>query len=257
MNTDTPRTPKKTGSLLHAWIFIRSVVFQIVLYKSVLLILFLGWPFIYLSRKFPFYLFTSLTRFAVMLMRMMVGIRCNFENVEALAELQRQRGGFLIACKHQSGFETVIFSLFLRHFNIVYKKELGLVPMVGHYLRRMHFIPVRRGGGKQAIVELLAAAEESMREGRPLLIFPEGSRAPFGTRGRYHMGVALLYSKLGVPVVPVAHNAGAFWPKRTWIKHPGTITLRVLPPIEPGLSASEAIAAIEESIEAACAEIGR
>lgn len=238
-------------------ILIRSIIFQILLYGFIGVALLLFWPVIWISRPFLFRFFTTCTRFGVFLMRWIVNIRCQFENPEIFDEMRQKYGNFLIASKHQSGFETVVFSLLLPDFNIVYKKELQRVPLLGSYMKHMQFIPVDRGGGKRAIRSLLEESQKPENAARPLLIFPEGSRARVGERGRYHSGVALLYQHLNIPIVPVAHNAGAMWPKHSFMKYPGTITIRILPPILPGLETSEVLKILEDRIETACAEINK
>jgi 1-acyl-sn-glycerol-3-phosphate acyltransferase len=130
------------------------------------------------------------------------------------------------------------------------------VPLIGSYMKRMNFIFIDRKAGRAAMDILLQKGQESINENRPILIFPEGSRTEFGRRGKYHMGVACLYEKLSVPVIPVALNVGAVWRKKSWVRFPGTITIRILPPILPGLDKTEVLHKIEEAIENNCAELG-
>ncbi|MDR0632860.1 MAG: 1-acyl-sn-glycerol-3-phosphate acyltransferase [Holosporales bacterium] len=234
----------------------RSVVFQVLLYLWIIFVLTLLFPAVFFEKRFLFKIFRFLTRSALFLMKYILRITCRFENISLFEEVFKQHGPFIIACKHQSGFETVIFSLFFENFNIVAKEEMKKVPLIGNYMKSMDFIFIERKAGRKAVEILLEKGKESMQNNRPLLIFPEGSRAEFGTRGKYHVGVALLYEKLNVPVIPVALNVGAVWPKKSMIKFPGTVTIRVLPPILPGLDKLSALQCIEESIENACAEIG-
>ncbi|MDR3285774.1 MAG: 1-acyl-sn-glycerol-3-phosphate acyltransferase [Holosporales bacterium] len=211
---------------------------------------------IFISRKFLWKIFRFLTKNAVFLMKYILKIKLKFENFEIFNQVRDTVGPFIIACKHQSGVETVVFSLFFKNFNILAKEEMKKVPLIGSYMKHLGFIFIDRKSGRKAVETLLEKGEESMREGRSLLIFPEGSRATFGTRGKYHAGVALLYEKLKVPIIPVALNAGAIWQKKSIVKFPGIITIRVLPPIFPGLRAKEALQKIEDDIEQACEELG-
>jgi 1-acyl-sn-glycerol-3-phosphate acyltransferase len=99
---------------------------------------------------------------------------------------------------------------------------------------------------------MLGSAEQAIEEGRAIVIFPEGTRTAPGERGRYQPGTAALYHRLGVPVVPVALDSGLFWGRRQFVKRPGTITIRFLPPIAPGLERRDFMATLEGRIEAEC-----
>ena len=144
-------------------------------------------------------------------------------------------GPIIVAAKHQSAWDTAVFFLLLDNPAYVLKGELLAVPIVGWYLRRSGMVPVDRRGGGRALKRLIAAARQRTDDGRPLVIFPEGTRTAPGERRRHHPGVAALYRELGLPVVPVALNSGLFWGRRRFVKHAGTITLEFLPPIAPGL----------------------
>jgi 1-acyl-sn-glycerol-3-phosphate acyltransferase len=235
---------------------IRSFVFQTLLYTWIGTVLFVLYPSIFFSRKFLWKIFRFLTSNAMFLMRVILKIKCKFEGLEILDAMKKSEQPFIIACKHQSGVETVIFSLFMENFTILAKEEMRNIPLLGAYMKHLGFIFINRRGGRQAIECLLKNGAESVRNGRPLLIFPEGSRTKFGHRGKYHFGVALLYEQLQIPVVPVALNAGAVWQSKSVVKFPGEITVRVLPVIQPGLGARDVMHKIENEIEMACAEMG-
>ena len=112
-------------------------------------------------------------------------------------------------------------------------------------------IPLSRSKGKGAkdLKKLLHKAHDAVEQGRQILIFPEGTRSKPGQKGHYQSGVASLYIHLKIPVVPVAHNAGLYWPRRGFIKYPGTITLEFLDPIHPGLSRQDFMRRLEHEIE--------
>ncbi|OJW54005.1 MAG: hypothetical protein BGO67_08040 [Alphaproteobacteria bacterium 41-28] len=157
----------------------------------------------------------------------------------------------IFAIKHQSAWETMIFPYFLSDFSIVLKQELLWIPFFGWYLKKVGIIPLSRSKrkGAQDLKNLLKNAEQSAARGQPILIFPEGTRSKPGQKGTYHSGVASLYLHLKIPVVPIAHNAGLFWPRRGFLKYPGRITLEILDPIEPGLSRQEFMGILENKIE--------
>ncbi|MBS0538627.1 MAG: 1-acyl-sn-glycerol-3-phosphate acyltransferase, partial [Proteobacteria bacterium] len=116
-------------------------------------------------------------------------------------------GPVIIACKHQSSWETLAFTKLFPDSAIVLKRELLFIPIVGWAMARAGNIAVARGDGAPALRGLVRQARETVAEGRSILIFPEGTRVPVGADRPYHFGVAALYRQLGVPVVPVALNS--------------------------------------------------
>ena len=110
-------------------------------------------------------------------------------------------------------------------------------------------IPIDRGAGRGAVDTMLSASLAAKAEGRPIVIFPQGTRVPAGEQRRYKPGVVALYKDLNLPIVPLALNSGVFWPKKGW-KHGGTVTFSFLPPIEPGLEPDKALAVLEKALEA-------
>jgi len=138
---------------------------------------------------------------------------------------------------------------------VVIKRELLFVPLYGWYVRRAGAIAVDRRGGAGALKRMLADAQEAAKEGRRIAIFPEGTRTAIGARPPYHPGVAALYGKLGLPLVPVAVNSGLYWGRRSFVKRPGRIVLSFLDPIPPGLPRHEVMAELETRIETATAAL--
>lgn len=164
-------------------------------------------------------------------------------------------GPVIIACKHQSTWETMAFTLLFADIAIVLKRELLFIPIVGWAMARAGNIAVARGDGAQALRGLVRQAKAAIAEGRSILIFPEGTRVAVGDERPYQVGTAALYRQLGVPVVPVALNSGLFWGRRKWVKRPGVITVEVLPPIAPGLGREAFMATLRERIEGATARL--
>jgi 1-acyl-sn-glycerol-3-phosphate acyltransferase len=158
-------------------------------------------------------------------------------------------GAFIVAAKHQSTFETMKLHLILNDPAIVLKKELLRIPIWGAYLRQTGMIPIDRGAGRRAVGEMLTASEQAKADGRPIVIFPQGTRVPAGTTKSYKTGVIALYLQLGLPIVPLALNSGLFWPKQG-MKHGGTVTFSFLPPIEPGMEADDALSLLQQQLEA-------
>ncbi len=160
-------------------------------------------------------------------------------------------GPCMIAAKHQSAWDTMIFSQLLEQPSFVLKQELTRIPLFGWVLKRAEMVPVNRAGGTKALKDMVAVARRRLQAGQSIVIFPEGTRTSPGQRRRYHPGVAALYRELGVPVVPVALNSGLFWGRHSFLKRPGRIRMELLPPIPPGSTRRAFMSRLEQTIESA------
>ena len=160
-------------------------------------------------------------------------------------------GGVVFACKHQSAWETMAFHILFRDTAYVIKKELFAVPLFGWYARKVQSIPVDRTGGAAALRRLIRDARTQIAAGRPLVIFPEGSRMAPGARGAYHPGVFALYKKARATVVPVALNSGLFWGRRQFVKCPGVMVIDFLEAMPEGLDRHQFLAELESRVESA------
>jgi 1-acyl-sn-glycerol-3-phosphate acyltransferase len=156
---------------------------------------------------------------------------------------------FVVAAKHQSTYETMKLHLILNDPAIVMKKELLRVPIWGAYTKKTGMIPIDRGAGKFALGEMVVAAKKAQADGRPIVIFPQGTRVPPGEMRPYKSGVIGLYKELGLEIVPLAVNSGLFWPKEG-MKRGGTVTFSFIPAIAPGLEPERALAILSERLEA-------
>jgi 1-acyl-sn-glycerol-3-phosphate acyltransferase len=159
--------------------------------------------------------------------------------------------GCIIAMKHQSAWDTLILPVALGDPAIVLKRELLLVPFFGWYAARAGSIAIDRKAGAGALRRMLARARPAAAAGRPIVIFPEGTRVAPGERRPYQPGVAALYQALGLPLVPAAVNSGLFWGRRSFVKYPGRIVLEFLDPIPPGWPRPRLMAELERRIETA------
>ncbi len=133
--------------------------------------------------------------------------------------------------------------------------QLAWLPIYGWYAVRAGGIPVDRGAGASALKRMLMRAKRAAASGRPIAIFPEGTRTAVGARLPYHPGVAALYTQLDLPLVPVAVNSGVFWSRRSFLKYPGRIVLEFLPAIPPGQQRRKVMSELETRIEAATARL--
>ena len=170
--------------------------------------------------------------------------------VKSQVEGRLPTGAVLVAAKHQSMFETIDFLLLLDRPAVVLKRELADMPGWGRIAREYGVIPVDREGGAAALRRMLKAAQAAVAAGRPILIFPEGTRVPVGERPELQPGFAGLYKSLGIPVVPVALDSGRLWPRHSFAKKPGVVTIQVGDAIPPGLPRKEMEARVHAAINA-------
>ena len=163
------------------------------------------------------------------------------------------KGPVLVASKHMSMWDTLALYMALDAPAAVLKRELLRIPFYGWFLWKSTAIAVDRAGGASSLRKMSNAAKAVLAEGRPILIFPEGTRKKPGAAPDYKPGVAGLYALLDVACVPVALNSGVYW--TGFLKRPGTITLQFLEPIQPGLKRDAFMTLLEQRIEAATAAL--
>lgn len=223
---------------------LRASLFNLVFYILTPLVGLLALPAFIGPRSWVCAVRDTWCRSVLWLLRVTVGLRWRIEGTEHMPA-----GPALIACKHQSAWETIALQLFCRDPAIVLKQELLKLPVVGWYFRRVGMVPIDRSAGAGALKLMVRAAEDRVAEGRPVVIFPQGTRVAPGTEQAYHPGVFALYKALGLPVVPVALNSGQFWARESFMKYPGVVDVRVLEPIPAGLDRKSFMARLEAVIE--------
>jgi len=179
--------------------------------------------------------------------RIFAGIKFEVRGRENIPE-----GGAIIAAKHQSAWETIVFYSILDSPVYVLKKGLEYIPIFGWYFKRIRTIAVDRSAGASALKHLIHESKDRVARGRQIIIFPEGTRVPYREKAVYQSGIMAIYKSTGLPVTPVALNSGKCWPKNSFKKMSGTIVMEFLPAISPGLKKSEFMTVLEEKIEAAC-----
>jgi 1-acyl-sn-glycerol-3-phosphate acyltransferase len=227
-------------------IFIRSLAFNIGFYLSLILHMIVALPAFFLPRQALFELAKSWARSMNWMLRVICNVRVEYRGIENIPE-----GPLLIAAKHQSAWETVGLLPLFRQPMYILKRELTWIPLFGLFLLKAQMIPVDRKAGMRALKHMTGLARERVRGDRQLIIFPEGTRRPVGAEPDYKSGVAQVYVACGVQCLPVALNSGLFWPRRTFLRYPGTIVVEFLPLIPPGLSRKEFQARVSEAIETA------
>jgi 1-acyl-sn-glycerol-3-phosphate acyltransferase len=165
--------------------------------------------------------------------------------VSGLENIPQQ--AFIVMSKHSSTWETIAIQRFFRPMIWVVKRELTWIPFFGWALKSMDAIALNRGTGRKAINHLVSESRRHMDSGRILMLFPEGTRVPPGQKKPFKIGGAIVSQQTGYAVLPIAHNAGEYWPRHSWIKWPGRIRMVIGEPIEPGDKTPERI--IEEVSE--------
>jgi 1-acyl-sn-glycerol-3-phosphate acyltransferase len=134
--------------------------------------------------------------------------------------------------KHSSAWETIAQASIFPPQSWVLKRELMWIPLVGWAMRRLKPIAINRKAGAAAVAQVVEQGTQRLAEGLWILIFPEGTRVPVGEKRKYGVSGALLAARTGCKIVPVAHNAGCFWPRRGWVKKPGVIQVAIGPPVD-------------------------
>jgi 1-acyl-sn-glycerol-3-phosphate acyltransferase len=164
-------------------------------------------------------------------------------------------GAYLCAGKHQSSWETFALIPLLRDPAVVLKRELTFIPLFGWFALKFRMIALDRGAGSKSLKGLIAQAKAAAALGREIVIFPEGTRRAPGAAPDYKPGAAALYGALDLPCVPFALNSGHFWPRRQFLRWPGTIVVEFLPVIGPGLARRDFQRVLEEVVETTTARL--
>ncbi|MGD9738525.1 MAG: lysophospholipid acyltransferase family protein [Bauldia sp.] len=227
---------------------IRSLLFNAAFYVAMAVTFIVVTPvYFFLPQPRNMAVVSWLARVELWLLRVIAGTKVEFRGLENLPD-----GPFILASKHQSIWETFAFLKPIPNPGVVIKRQLLYVPIWGWWAWKAEMIYVTRGGGTAALREITEGGERVLKQGRPLIIFPEGTRRAPGAPPDYRQGIALLYAKLGVPVVPVALNSGLYWPRRRFLRFPGTIIVEMMPPIPPKLSPRAFLNELTATIESGC-----
>ncbi len=226
-------------------LLIRSLIFlllQIIITPIFAMFALMSFP---LGRLTRYRIISQWAKMMLPILRVVCGIRHEVKGIENLPKYP-----CIVLCKHQSAWETLALQKIFPPQVWVLKRELLFIPFFGWTLALTSPIAIKRSDGRGAIKQLLEQGKQRLAQGFCVVIFPEGTRIPFGQRGKYKIGGAMLAASSGVPVIPVAHNAGRLWGRNAFSKHPGLITMSIGAPIETqGLKAEEINARVEAWIE--------
>jgi 1-acyl-sn-glycerol-3-phosphate acyltransferase len=228
----------------------RSIVFNVLFYVNIIVRMIIALPAIVLPYSVMLAVLRSYARSSLWLLRVVCGIKVEWRGREKIPG-----GACLVACKHQSLWETFALYVILGDPTFVLKRELMWLPLFGWLARKSGMIPIDRGGRTTALARIVARARAEIARSRQIVVFPEGTRLAPDAEPRYMPGIAYLYSETDLACVPVALNSGLFWPRRSWLRYPGTVLVEVLDPIAPGLDRREFLAQLQNVLEEATARL--
>jgi len=233
------------------WLGIRSTFFWVFFLPSVLITAIIVSAVFFLPPKVSGAVLKIWISYSLALLRYFCGLKYQVEGLENIPDQ-----GFILMSKHSSTWETIALQKFFDPLVWVVKRELTRVPFFGWSLITMNAIALDRGTGSKAIKQLVRESKLRMDQGRTLILFPEGTRVLPKQHKPFKIGGAIVSHKTGYSVVPIAHNAGEFWPRHSWIKWPGTIRVVIGKPIEPdGKTPNQILGEVEQWITATCDQI--
>jgi 1-acyl-sn-glycerol-3-phosphate acyltransferase len=233
------------------WLGLRATLFWILFLPGLLLSATILSLFFFMPLQFRIGVIRLWIGYSLLCLRLTCGLDYSIEGLENIPE-----NGFIVMSKHSSTWETIVIQRFFRPLVWVVKRELTWIPFFGWALKAMNAIALNRGTGRKAINQLIQESQYHMDRGRILMLFPEGTRVLPMQRKPFKQGGAIVSQRTGYSVLPIAHNAGEFWPRHSWIKWPGTIRVVIGKPIDPeGKSPDEIIGEVSGWIVEECETI--
>ena len=225
-------------------IFLRSLVYNVLFYLLLVFWIIVAIPTYLMPPRAFMGVAKAWGRSSIWMMRLICNTKVEYRGLEKIPQ-----GPLIVASKHQSMWETFALLQFFDRPLFIYKRELAWIPFFGWYLVKSGMIGVDRDGGMRSLMEMARRAPEEIRRGRQLIIFPEGTRTAVDAPPSYKTGVGQIYVNSRVPCLPVALNSGLFWPRRNFMRYPGTLVVEFLDPLPSGLSRKEFIARVSSVIE--------
>lgn len=225
---------------------LRSALYMVVLVISTCVIAGPVMLSIVLPLRYRFAIMRTWPRLNLWALDKICGLRYRVKGEENLPDQAA-----IVFAKHSSTWETLALQMLIPPAVYVAKKELLYIPFFGWAMAVLNFLTIDRSAGRKAIRYLVDQAVDRLERNLWIIIFPEGHRMPIDAAPNYKIGGAMMAARTGAPVVPVAHNAGVFWPRHSFMKWPGEITVSFLPPIETqGKKPDVILAEAQEVIEA-------
>ena len=226
-------------------IFFRSLLFNIFLYLGIALASVVASLFLFFKDKYVLFLGRFLSHYVVWILKIFLNTKIEFKGLENLKKHEK----FFVASAHQSMFETFALQIVINGPIFILKKELTKIPFFGWGLKKIGAIVIVRNTVTKENLNFFDRVKESVnKSNRPLLIFPQGTRIKYKEKVPFKKGVGRIYQTLKIPCVPVALNSGKVWPKNSFNKYPGKITISFLNPILPGLEKEKFIEKLQTDI---------
>ena len=226
-------------------IFFRSLFFNIFLYLGIALASLVASLFLFFKDKYVLFLGRFLSHYVIWILKIFLNTKIEFKGLENLKKHEK----FFVASAHQSMFETFALQIVIDGPIFILKKELTKIPFFGWGLKKIGAIVIVRNTVTKENLNFFDRVKESVnKSNRPLLIFPQGTRIKYKEKVPFKKGVGRIYQTLEIPCVPVALNSGKVWPKNSFNKYPGKITISFLNPILPGLEKEKFIERLQTDI---------
>ena len=225
--------------------FVKSLIFNILLYVGLIAIFILAIPTLFLPSKFTLFCGKLSAKYIVFLLKIILNTKVIFHGLENLKKVDH----FFVASAHQSMFETFALQIPLNSPIFILKKELLKIPLFGQYLKKIGSIDIVRETTTKENLDFFDKIKSRIqKQKRPLLIFPQGTRVKFDEQPPFKKGVGRIYNSLNLPCIPVALNTGKVWPKSSFMKYSGNIHISFLKPIMPGKDKNSFVKEIENKI---------
>ena len=226
-------------------IFFRSLFFNIFLYLGIALASLVASLFLFFKDQYVLFLGRFLSHYVIWILKIFLNTKIEFKGLENLKKHEK----FFVASAHQSMFETFALQIVINGPIFILKKELTKIPFFGWGLKKIGAIVIIRNTVTKENLNFFDRVKESInKSNRPLLIFPQGTRVKYKEKVPFKKGVGRIYQTLEIPCVPVALNSGKVWPKNSFNKYPGKITISFLNPISPGLEKEKFIERLQTDI---------
>lgn len=243
----SPRRQAMSADQAAGMVGLRSLLFNLLFYATMVVLMILGLPTILGGRRAVLALARLWGAISVWLLATICGLRLEYRGVDNIPA-----GGVIVAVKHQSFLETFALLKYAPDFAIILKRQLTYIPLFGLYLIVSKQIAIDRGRGRRSLLQIVAAAKLVLAAGRQIFIYPEGTRRLPGAPPQYKSGVAALYAGTRAACLPVAVNTGLYWRRRSFLRRPGVAVIEYLPPMPPGLARIEFATRLQKTIESAC-----
>jgi len=225
-------------------VYIRSIIFNIFFYSGLVVTFIVALPTLILPSKYALFFGRLLGNYVIFILNIILKTKVEFKNLEKIP-----KENFFVASAHQSMFETFVLQTIIKNPMFIIKKELLKIPLFGRYLKKIGCIEITRNTTTKDNLGFFDKVKEVvLKNQRPLIIFPQGTRLKFNERLPLKKGVGKIYEILNILCLPIVHNSGKVWPKKSFLKYPGKITISLLNPIKPGLDKEIFVKLLEENI---------